>query len=89
MDGAGGIDGRSGDGLGGGQAHVAAGQGDRDLHGFVPGGAGVAIGGERQNGIRFEQFAGRRVLLFGEPERSARQCHRDRVGFTEHGNILI
>ena len=78
-DGVGGVDGRGGDGLGGGQLHVAAGQGDDELHGFVPGGAGVAVGGQGQDPARFEDFLRRGVFAFGQAEGGAGQRDGDRV----------
>ncbi len=67
-DGVGGVDGGGGNGLRGSQFQVAAGQRYRELHGLVPGGAGVAVGGEGEDGVRFDEFARGCVIAFGQAE---------------------
>ena len=85
----GGVDRRGSDGLGGSQFHIPAGQRDRELHGLVPGGARVAIGGQGEDGAGFDQFVGRGVVFFSETERGTGQGYSYGIRSTQRSDILI
>ena len=88
-DGVRGIDGGGGDGLCGSQLHGAASQRNDKLHRLVPCGAGVAVGGEGEDGIRFDEFARGGVIVFGKPEGRAGQGDCNRIRFAKRGDICI
>ena len=88
-DGVGGINGGGGDGLGRGQFQVAAGQGDDELHGLIPGCTGVAVRGQGQQTIRIQDLQSRGVIPLRQAKGRAGQGDRDRIGLAEGSDIGI
>ena len=88
-DGVGGINGGGRDGLGGGQHQVTASQGDDELHGLIPGGAGVAVGGECQQAICSQDLLSRGVIALCQTKGCAGQGNSDRIGLAEGGDISV
>ncbi len=88
-DGVGGIDGGSGDGLGRGQFQVAAGQGDHELHGLVPGCAGVAVRCQGQHAVGIQDLLGGGVILLRQAKGRAGQRDGHRIRATQGGNIGV
>lgn len=88
-DGVGGVEGGGDEGLGGGEAHVAASEGDDHLLGFAPASAGIAIGGEGEGAAGVENFLGGGVFVVAEAEGGAGEADGDGFTEAEGDNIFI
>ena len=53
--------------------HCTTGKRDHKLHGLVPGGAGVAVGGEGEDAVSFDDLFSGGIVFFSKTKRSTRQ----------------
>ena len=87
-DGMSGVEGGRSDSLGGGQAHIATGQSDDELHGLTVTGAGVEIRSQGQGSTSFNDLAGGGVLMVAQAKRRTRQGHGDGIGSCQDLDLL-
>ncbi len=87
VDGSCGVESGSDNSLGGGQAHVAAGQGDGKLHVATPGSARVEVACQCQQATGFEDRPSGGIVMLCQAKRGTGQCHCDRIGAGKGVNI--
>ena len=87
VDGCSSVEGGSDNRLGGGQAHIAAGQGDGKLHITAPSGARIEVGCKCQQAACRKDCLSGGVFALRQTKGSAGQSHSNRFRTRQSGNV--